>query len=373
MDQPSPKNIVICCDGTNNEVVGNQTNVLRLFRMLVRDPGQVLYYDAGVGTHADPTAQWPLRRLIRKRLDAAIGVSIRDNVVDAYRFLARTFVDGDNIFLFGFSRGAYTVRALAAMIKRCGLLCPEHDNLAAYAWSVFTDEDRRAGERDKFAGPARIKKVFGRAVEIHFVGVWDTVAAFGWVWDQLAIPNTSKNDKIRHVRHAVSLDERRSMFYPSLIAPMDGQDCKEVWFAGVHADVGGGYADEEAGLARIALQWMACEAKAKGLRIDPAKRDEVLNVMGQANVDDALGGAHDEAVKRGWKLMSWIPRRAWSAEKDRRAWSWPNHAATRSLKDGVVLHPSVQRRIADGTLNYRPTLPNSYRFDDCIDPDLPAV
>src|SRR2546425_222066 len=111
------KNIVICCDGTNNEIVGNQTNVLRLFRMLVHDSSQIASYDAGVGTKADPTAQWPLRRLIRKRLDSAIGESIRANVLEGYRFLMEHWMEEDSIFLFGFSRGAYTVRALAAMIK----------------------------------------------------------------------------------------------------------------------------------------------------------------------------------------------------------------------------------------------------------------
>src|SRR4051812_4243729 len=130
------KNIVICCDGTNNEIVGNQTNVLRLFRMLDRSPNQLLFYDAGVGTKADPTAQWPWRRMVRKRLDSAIGVSIRTHVLDAYRFLVEHFQPGDQVFLFGFSRGAYTVRALAAMIRNCGLLCPEFSNLADYAWAV---------------------------------------------------------------------------------------------------------------------------------------------------------------------------------------------------------------------------------------------
>jgi uncharacterized protein (DUF2235 family) len=358
------KNIVVCCDGTNNEIAGHQTNVLRLFRMLTRDPEQELYYDAGVGTHADPTAQWPWRRLVRKRLDAAIGISIRANVLDAYRFLIHRYAEGDRIFLVGFSRGAYTVRALAAMIGRCGLLCVEHENLSAYAWSVFTDEDRSGDTARQFGGPARIKKVFGRAVDVHFLGVWDTVGAFGWIWDLLTIPDTDRNKVVRHVRHAVSLDERRSMFCAELINPPEGQDCKEVWFAGVHADVGGGYPDEDAGLARLTLRWMARESTALGLRLDAQRQTEMLSRMGRLDVDDALAPAHDESVKAGWRFMSWMPRRAWSGREHRRAWSWPNSATPRQPPEGAMIHRSVERRVAERELRYKPSLPKSYRFVD---------
>ena len=137
-----PKNIVVCCDGTNNEVAGNQTNVLRLFRMLVRDAGQHAFYDAGVGTKADPTAFWPWQRFVHKRLDAAVGMSIRPNVLAAYRFLLHAHEPGDDVFLFGFSRVPTPSCALAGMIHRCGLLRLDHEDLAEYAWSVYSDEDR---------------------------------------------------------------------------------------------------------------------------------------------------------------------------------------------------------------------------------------
>ena len=123
-----PKNIVICCDGTNNEIVGDQTNVLRLYRMLQKDEHQQLYYDAGVGTKVDPTALWWGRRRLLKQFDAAVGTSIRAHVVDAYRFLIERYEPSDKVYLFGFSRGAYTVRVLAGLIKRCGLLGPDDCN-----------------------------------------------------------------------------------------------------------------------------------------------------------------------------------------------------------------------------------------------------
>jgi uncharacterized protein (DUF2235 family) len=90
------RNVVVCCDGTENEVAGNPTNVLRLFRVLVRDPEQIIFYDAGVGTKANPTAFWPSRRLIRKKTDSAVGMSIRANVLEAYRFLAAHFEPSAN-------------------------------------------------------------------------------------------------------------------------------------------------------------------------------------------------------------------------------------------------------------------------------------
>lgn len=263
------KNIVICCDGTSNEVAGNQTNVLRLFRMLIRDGArQVAFYDSGVGTRADPTAQWRLSRRLQKHLDSAIALSIRAHVLDAYRFLVREYAAGDHIFLFGFSRGAYTVRALAAMIYRCGLLSPEFDNLAPYAWSLFSDEDDTDNREQMFGGAARIRKVFGRKVRVHFVGVWDTVSTFGWIWDLLTVPNTDKNPSIAHIRHALSIDEQRSCFEPILIIPQPNQTVRQVWFPGVHADVGGGYPEKEGGLSRVSLEWMLNEAFVERLLVD---------------------------------------------------------------------------------------------------------
>lgn len=361
-----PKNIVVCCDGTNNAIVGNETNVLRLFRMLVRDAYQTTYYDAGVGTRADPTAQWPLRRLIRKRLDGAIGVSIRANVLEGYRFLMRQYEAGDRIFLFGFSRGAYTVRAMAGMIKRCGLLHPEYDNLAEYAWSVFSDEDQSGKRQDQFGGSARIKKVFGREIDIHFVGVWDTVSSFGWMWDLLTIPNTARNDAIRHVRHAVSIDEKRCCFQPNRFLPPlpPNQDCKEVWFAGVHADVGGGYEETEAGLARITLRWMLREATELELAVDPLRAAEVFGRMGDPKIPDPLAKQHDESVRLGWRLIGWLPRRAFDSKRGKRIWRWPNWSRSRRLNDGALIHKSVETRMGDATLQYRPKLPANYTYVD---------
>jgi uncharacterized protein (DUF2235 family) len=129
------QNIVACCDGTDNEVATDSTNVLRLFRMLVRDDRQVAYYDGGVGTLADPAAISVLRKCLGRWLDAAIGLRVRDNVIAAYRFLAQTYKSGERIYLFGFSRWAYTVRAVAGQIHFLGLARLELEDLAALAWA----------------------------------------------------------------------------------------------------------------------------------------------------------------------------------------------------------------------------------------------
>ena len=355
-----PKNIVICCDGTNNEISGNQTNVLRLFRMLVRDVDQSVYYDAGVGTQADPTAHQPVRRRLYKKLDSAVGLSIRDNVLNAYRYLMRIYAEGDQIYLFGFSRGAYTVRALAAMLKCCGLLHMEHINLAAYSWATLTNADGSADRADQFGGVGRIKKVFGRDVEVHLVGAWDTVSSFGWVWDPQYIPYTAKNDIVAHVRHALAIDERRSYFRPNHFGAVNGQDELSVWFAGVHADVGGGYPEDMGGLSKISLEWMMGEAVSLGLRLDHAKAEEQLGRIGEDESGVECSIMHDESKKMGWRAAGFFPKRGFSYEEDRMRWRWPNFAGMRVIMDGADIHASVLKRMECSNLKYQPQLPEDY-------------
>lgn len=375
------KNIVICSDGTNNEIAGDQTNVLRLFRILERSDEQAVFYDAGVGTNVDPTAQWAFRRFIQKKLDGAIGLSIRSNVLDAYRFLMDCYEEGDRIYLFGFSRGAYTVRALAGMLHRCGLLYPSSAHLAQYAWSVFTDEDRSNDGKFQFGGPARIKKVFSREVPIHFIGVWDTVSCFGWIWDMLTVPNTDKMPDVAHVRHALSLDERRSCFEPSRVEPQPSQDCKEVWFGGVHADVGGGYPKDDAGMAAISLYWMLSEAVPLGLKIKTAEAKLQLGELRGKKVVCALAPAHDESKKTLWKFQGWFPKRSFDikkkddkTKKNKYSWFWPNWAGRRTFPKGCeeMVHDSVEYRVTNHNPKYVPNMPKTFRYVSTTQlPDLP--
>ncbi len=378
-----PKNIVLCFDGTDNSVDGDCTNVMRLFRSLERSPRQLTYYDPGVGTLSDPSSTTRTGRFFSRLLDSALGHSLRDNFCEAYRFLVRYYEPGDDIFLFGFSRGAYTARAVAAGLHAFGLVRPEHENMTPYVWSLLLNEPGldRGGF---FEAPARFKKIFTSGdVPIHFVGVWDTVSSLGWIWDFRSVPYTSNNPSVRRVRHAVSIDERRAFFRSNLYCysgkqdasgkrtltvPVPGQDLKEVWFPGVHSDVGGGYPDDEGGLSKLALDWMIREAQSpypitdpQGLQpprqapllIDAAEAARWLGAAGKLTKPDALAMLHQSLTKRWW-AGEILPRRSWNSQTDKKSWRGFNLAKRRSIAPGSTIHQSVQTRLAGPAANYKP-------------------
>ena len=160
------KNIAICCDGTGNEFGCNNTNVVETYLVLEKDEAQIAYYDPGVGTGG-----WEYheeRGELRAMGDQATGHGLQKNVEDAYRYLADHYEKGDRVYLFGFSRGAFTARSLAGMIFKCGLLRAGHDNLVEYASKIYNTENNAVVAAD-------FLRAFGRPCPIHFIGVWDTV------------------------------------------------------------------------------------------------------------------------------------------------------------------------------------------------------
>src|SRR6266542_111019 len=272
-----PRNLVICCDGTGNEIESQLSNVLKLFRILVKNDEQLVYYSTGVGTVGDYDAWQRLKQRIRGLLGLVTGYGLDDNVLDAYRFLCTHYVEGDAIWLFGFSRGAYTVRVLAALVYVIGLLKPERLNLAPFALTVYKKASRdsqtstlpeddalrdaatRQGELDVASGlPAawHFRRIAGgRPVSIKFLGLWDTVASIiiprsdRLLLDLQTLRFTRTNPSVEIVRQAIAIDERRRMFRlnrwrePQTFKsnPFNNknwipQDIKQVWFAGVHAD-----------------------------------------------------------------------------------------------------------------------------------------
>ncbi len=261
-----PKRIVVFCDGTWKKADDrNISNVVKTMRSVRASGGdgkvQVVFYDPGVGTES------PIRRFV----GGAFGVGLSTNVRDGYRFIANNYEDGDEIFLFGFSRGAYTARSIAGLIGVCGLLRnTEMDSLNA-AYEIYRNQGRPADKlaalrEDGFADP-----------RIHFVGVWDTVGSLGVPVAQLNFLfrkrhnffNTSLGSQMSHVYHAVAIDERRGPFQATLwnLENADRvETVEQVWFAGVHSNVGGGYAED--GLANCALHWMAEKAIKHGLDLD---------------------------------------------------------------------------------------------------------
>lgn len=289
----SGRNLVVCCDGTGNiwKPGPDKTNVAKLFEVLEKSNDQITYYDPGVGTPdgalpGDVGGGIPCRDTLRRLGGLAWGDGVWTNVAEAYTFLLRNYQHGDRIFLFGFSRGAFTARAVSGLIHMFGLLREEHENLIPSILRVYRSKqpsERLKAERARAA--KEFKTNFARQfsakngestqhVPIHFIGCWDTVESVG-IWQFLGATITSDpavKPGFHHVRHAMALDELRWSFKPRpysppAIPPSDvTRSFKQVWFRGAHSDIGGGY--REAGLSNIALHWMAREAHAHGLHID---------------------------------------------------------------------------------------------------------
>ncbi|QRW15054.1 choline transport protein [Ceratobasidium sp. AG-Ba] len=203
-----PRTLVLCFDGTTNVYDDTNTNVVKLFSLLERNnrDEQMVYYQPGVGTYAPPGIFLPVSIAMAKVLDQGIALYLDKHVMGGYEFLMKHYNDGDRICLFGFSRGAYTARALAGMLNKVGLLPPDNDEQIPFAYSMFKRNDP-AG----FKASEGFKKTFCRTVQIEFMGVWDTVSSVGVLWPR-HLPFTASNTIVKRFRHAVSLDEHRAKF-----------------------------------------------------------------------------------------------------------------------------------------------------------------
>lgn len=395
-----PKNIVICCDGTGNQVESRLSNVLKLFRLLQKDEQQLVYYSPGVGTVGDFDS-WQLVKLkIREFLGLLFGYGLDENVLDAYRFLCLNYSEGDSIWLFGFSRGAYTVRVLAGFIYVIGLLRPSQLNLADYAFTAFkkASHDSRKGRivadsealkaaaseteiEDGLPAAWEFRRVAGgQPVTIKFIGVWDTVASVivprpdRLLLDLQRLRFTRTNPCVEIFRQAIAIDERRRMFRLNSWAepqtyksnPFNNknwkaQDIRQVWFAGVHSDVGGGYPEQESGLSKFPLLWMVNEAKAAGLRVNTAMVNYL--VLGKPRRDshrtyvppDWKAAAH-RSLKGFWWLLEFIPKlvkwREWKARPSLLGLYLPL-GEPRPIADEALIHGSALDRM-NAVPGYRP-------------------
>lgn len=360
-----PKNIVVCCDGTGNEFGDSNSNVVKLCSTLVVDEQQqVEYYHPGVGTMGSPNARTALGKKWDVIRGLAFGYGITENISDAYRYLMQTYERDDKIYLFGFSRGAYTVRALGGLLHMYGLLHQGNEGLIPYITAQFATRTKQTqGMSHTFEVAEGFKQTYCRDILLHFVGVWDTVSSVGWISDPVIIPYTAANPIMKIGRHAVSIDERRCFFRDNLwgkpFQPGDPefrveQDIKQVWFAGVHSDVGGSYPEGESGLSKITLEWMLREAKLAGLRIhdDEAQRVLGLKIPAPFAPPDATDGQH-ESLKGAWWLVELLPHYKFDKRKGEPGWKWPPLGQRRHLPDKVVIHQSVQERL-ENMPAYRP-------------------
>jgi uncharacterized protein (DUF2235 family) len=382
------KNIVVCCDGTGNQIERNLSNVLKLFRITSKSEEQRVYYDAGIGTigSSDAWSRW--RQNAKSVFGLTTGYGLDTDILGAYDFICRHYNEGDAIFLFGFSRGAYTVRAVAGMIHMLGLLPADQLNIAGYALRSY----KQAGESD-FNIAWHFSKVVGaRDARVKFLGVWDTVASVlvprqdRIVPQLLTLPHTRRNPSVEVFRHAMAIDERRRMFrlnrwiepQPFVMDPFDKsappvrQNIKQVWFAGVHADIGGGYPEEESALAKFPLDWMIREATAQGLRINFAMRNHI--VLGRPRAGsrsvfvkpDPAADSHD-SLTWGWRSLEWIPKSSRWREWSRREIGglYLPQAEPRLIEDGQgtsLIHQSVVDRVRERS--YHPeNLPERYNIE----------
>ncbi|KAF8600419.1 hypothetical protein BDV93DRAFT_559397 [Ceratobasidium sp. AG-I] len=300
---PTPqRTLVLCFDGTSNHFSNRNTNVVKFMDLLKKnDPErQMVYYQTGVGTYAPPSYITSIGLSIAKKADEGLAWYLYQHVMDGYKFLVETYCIGDRISIFGFSRGAFTARALAGMVHCVGLLPRHNIEHIPFAYDIYrnTDENRKVKSPDlpvhgalyspvtktnpssfedkatpvadvptenlptpkskpsdydslsfnrsakpKNINPDNFKKAFCIPVEIDFVGVWDTVASVGSWWPQ-KLPYINYNASIRNFRQALALDESRANFIPSVWdhskTNHDTQNVQEVWFKGGHTDVGGG-------------------------------------------------------------------------------------------------------------------------------------
>lgn len=342
-----PKNIVICCDGTGNEFGEDNSNVVKLCQILVRgQKEQSVFYDPGVGTSPVPDVTRTFWSTLYKIKGLAFATGISANIQQGYIFLMNNYEDGDHVYLFGFSRGAYAARAIAGMVYACGLLTKDNAPMVEYAYKLYRDVHLKAA-LDKF------KNTFSRQCKPHFIGLWDTVSSVGWAYERQNFPFTFRNPDVGIVRHAISIDERRAKFRTNKWGfPEDGQDVRQVWFVGVHSDIGGGYPEAESGLSKLALQWIVDEACHSGLLCSAAAYDEVvLGVGGQYAAPSPRATLHN-SLTGAWTFLEWIPLPRWNAAKERDE-LYTYHSQSRSIAEGSVVHQSVIDRMRD-IPDYRP-------------------
>ncbi|KAF9793319.1 hypothetical protein BJ322DRAFT_996824 [Thelephora terrestris] len=420
-----PRVIVLCFDGTSNQYGSTNTNVVKFYGLLnkSRPFDQIVYYQPGIGTFFNPGVVSPLLEWLARTADLAMAWYLNEHVRAGYRFLTQNYRQGDKICLFGFSRGAYTARALAGFLFKIGLLPKDNEEQIPFAYRLYKREDKVG--RDLAAG---YKRTFCTPVTIDFVGVWDTVASVGLLYGR-SLPFTTDNDGIRMFRHALSLDEHRAKFQPNMFqqpyteelnvkrsrpklktwkmtvrrlsemeryralakenstsskpraftrerSPLrktEGgllQSVEEVWFAGCHADVGGGTVADDCrySLADISLRWMVKQVILSqcGILFDLAalrRADiDISNIITtdfqQPTDQDALTDPHDQLkMKKAWWILEIMPMKyAWQDAKGKWHAKWGfNLGKGREIREEEPrFHRSVRERMLVKELDYRP-------------------
>ena len=396
-----PKSIILFSDGTGNSSAKLfKTNVWRMYEVVDLGPSsegkrdQIAYYDDGVGTSSFK----PLTIL-----GGAFGWGLQRNVLDIYRYACRNFREGDDIYAFGFSRGAFTARLVVALIASQGIVRSSSE--AELDWKSL--EAYRAFRADftprSLKWPTTLSRRIGRVVrswrnrlrgypsydssencrpDVRFVGVWDTVSAYGgpiteitraidnWIFP-LSMPDYQLHERVLCARHALALDDERDAFQPllwdevheaSLVERniVDKDRMQQVWFTGMHADVGGGYPDES--LSYVSLLWMMEEAESVGLRTLKVLKDRFVALASSYGpIHDSRAGLAAYYRYQPRRVSAWLDPVGWTTLSLRDPAITDAAGRSRGLLRHAKVHESVINRIATGTDRYAPiTLPEFF-------------
>lgn len=343
------KRLILCCDGTWNSAdqESNQvpcpTNVVKIsYRIAKRDGNtpQIIFYDQGVGTG----------NILDRVSGGAFGEGLKANIYDAYRFLIANYEPGDELFFFGFSRGAFTARSIVGMIRNCGILSCKHVERYRDALALYQHPDHHPDAPTSIKFKQDYCVCGSDAIPVKFIGVWDTVGSLGiplrglrWLTrGKYLFHDTELSGTVERAYHALAIDEHRAPFEPTLWAynPKPNQRVEQVWFCGAHSDIGGGYA--ECGLSDITLKWMIEKASDAGLIFDQ-------EVMAEHEIcSDPTGMLHNS--KNGlYRLTAGIDRPIGLQASE----SGQSDIATSGSDPTQSLHDSVRVRW-DTVEDYRP-------------------
>ncbi|MEM8638303.1 MAG: DUF2235 domain-containing protein [Cyanobacteria bacterium P01_G01_bin.54] len=275
------KRLIVCCDGTWQKLESAYpTNVVKIAQAIrpLDDQGipQIVFYDQGIGTEDK----------FYKIFGGAFGWGIDRNIQDGYQFISLNYQPGDEVYLFGFSRGAYTVRSLAGLIYTSGLVSRTHIRQTPEAYRLYRE---LGGEQEDSSELVAFRKKYSDRIPITLLGCWDTVGSLGipdltpllsvdkQVNEKYRFHNTALCSNVQHAAHAVAIDETRKVFNATLMEPCNSEQAlHQIWFAGPHGAVGGG-SSANRGLSDIALVWMMEQAQKLGLAMDASNIPTGIN------------------------------------------------------------------------------------------------
>ncbi|KIJ94466.1 hypothetical protein K443DRAFT_12099 [Laccaria amethystina LaAM-08-1] len=366
------RNLIVCIDGTSNQFGEKNTNVIELYNLILKkDEGnQRTWYNSGIGTYARPS--WKslnfYKKVLYHKIDLAIAWDFERTVLGAYRWLSDNYKTDDCIFLFGFSRGAFQVRVLSAMIEKVGLVFKGNEMQIPFAYELYVEGTQKMANH--------FKKTFSNEdVMVHFIGAWDTVSSIGIARGKAMLPGTVVGMKhVCYFRHALALDERRVKFLPEYayggcatdpttkpatepLKPIDNTreskgtlpQTKEVWFAGTHSDIGGGNVyNEEMDRSTPPLRWMIFEAGAAGLRTALFERE--LKDTEQINFIESLTWHWLFFEICPFKRLTFTRNENGKPETTR----WPHRGKGRKIHPGQKIHSSLVRAGGSTADHYTP-------------------